>query len=175
MQTPTEAENHHGSSAPVAIEPSQFIPHDLWIYRLAVGGISASLVAFLLAGAIVGASGHAGQMSKEYWAIGAALVGALVGIIAPSPQQKREDALQRSEGQESQESKSVTATSTVTWRDRLESMYQPALLIVALGVSLWVSSEITNPESAAILRTLAAGSAGGLLGLMVPNPHSSKQ
>jgi hypothetical protein len=48
------------------------------------------------------------------------------------------------------------------------------LLIVALGVSLWVSSKTHNPDSAAILRTLAAGSAGGLIGLMVPNPHSSK-
>jgi len=49
------------------------------------------------------------------------------------------------------------------------------LLIFALAMSLWLSSRIGNPESAAILRTLAAGSADGLLGLMVPNPHNGTQ
>ncbi len=173
MQTPTETEDGRGGTAPRTIEPPQAIPRDLWIYRLAVGGVSASLVAFLLAGGIIGASGHAEQMSKEYWAIGAALVGALVGLIAPSPQQKREAALDRArDGKDATEAPRKAQKKIVY---RLESVYQPLLLIFALAVSLFVASRTHNLENAAILRTLAAGSAGGLLGLMVPNPHTHKQ
>jgi hypothetical protein len=64
-------------------------PRDAWAYRLAIGGVGLALVAFLIGGAIIGASGHAKEMVKEYWTIGAALSGALVGILVPSPRQRR--------------------------------------------------------------------------------------
>jgi len=48
---------------------------------------------------------------------------------------------------------------------------QPVLLIAALGATLWLATEV-NAADAALLRTLAAGSAGALIGLLVPSPGS---
>lgn len=136
---------------------------DPYVYRFAVGGISVALVAFLIAGGIVGASGHAKEMVSEYWAIGAALVGALVGILAPSPKEKRVE--QRTYFENDNNPK----TAPTSHRVFLAAFYQPIILVCALALSLWLASEV-DQASAAVLRTLAAGSAGGLLGLLVPNP-----
>jgi hypothetical protein len=139
--------------------------HDPWVYRLAVGGVGAALVAFLICGGVIGASGHAAHMVKEYWTIGAGLSGALVGIIAPSPRQKKASA-----------SKIAKADGEVTSAEKaqigLASTLQPVLLIVALGLSLWLASEM-DAADAAVLRTLAAASAGALAGLLVPSPGSA--
>src|ERR1019366_6575268 len=54
----------------------------------------------------------------------------------------------------------------------LASTLQPVLLIVALGLSLWLASEM-DAADAAVLRTLAAASAGALAGLLVPSPGSA--
>jgi hypothetical protein len=136
---------------------------DPYVYRFAVAGISLALVAFLIGGGIIGASGHAKEMVSEYWAIGAALVGALVGILAPSPKEKRVE--QRTYFEHDNNPK----TGATSRRVFFAPFYQPVVLIVALAVSLWLASEV-DAASAAVLRTLAAGSAGGLLGLLVPNP-----
>lgn len=131
--------------------------HDDWVYRLAVGGVSLALVAFFIGGAIVGASGHVKEMVSEYWMIGAALSGALVGILAPSPRQKREAAVKQHESQV------ATAAAPVA---------QPILLIVTLVVSLWLATDVVGGADAALLRTLAAASAGTLAGLLAPSPGS---
>ncbi|MHB1468444.1 MAG: hypothetical protein ACYCSI_03395 [Solirubrobacteraceae bacterium] len=136
---------------------------DPYVYRFAVGGISVALVAFLIAGGVVGASGHAKEMVSEYWAIGAALVGALVGILAPSPKEKQME--QRAYFEHDNNPK----TGPTSRRVFFAAFYQPVVLVIALAVSLWLASEVDS-ASAAVLRTLAAGSAGGLLGLLVPNP-----
>jgi len=148
-------------------QPHGISAHDPQVYRLAVGGISLALVAFLIGGAIVGASGHAKEMVSEYWTIGAALVGALVGIIAPSPKEKRVE--QRADFQHDDNPK----TSATSPRVFFAPFYQPLGLICGLALSLWLASEV-DAASAAVLRTLAAGSAGGLLGLLVPNPSRSQ-
>lgn len=140
---------------------------DPWVYRLAIGGIGAALVAFLIGGCVIGASGHAKDMVKEYWIIGAALSGALVGIIAPSPRQKKEAALDAADKHDQSE-----APPQEDAKVKAAPLLQPALLLIALGVSLWLTSEI-NAADAAVLRTLASGSAGALVGLLVPSPGTA--
>src|SRR5271154_2329131 len=98
--------------------------HDPWVYRLAIGGIGAALVAFLVCGGIIGATNHAQAMVKEYWTIGAALSGALVGIIAPSPRQKKESA-------HSLAASDNVITKTEKAQISLAPIYQPLLLLVA--------------------------------------------
>lgn len=129
---------------------------DPWVYRLAVGGVGVALVAFLIGGAVVGASGHVKDMVQEYWTIGAALSGALVGIIVPSPRQKQESAA----GQ----GKPARAQAAAP-------MLQPLLTIIVFAVTLWLATEV-DPVDAALLRTVAAASAGALAGLLVPSPGS---
>ncbi len=147
--------------------PKPLVWHDPWVYRLAVGGIGAALVAFLIGGCVIGASGHAQQMVKEYWTIGAALSGALVGIIAPSPRQKKEAARDYVASQDD-----LAGPPKEVAQIKAAPLFQPLLLIVALAVSLWLTSEL-NAADAAVLRTLAAGSAGALVGLLVPSPGAN--
>ncbi len=137
------------------------VSSDPWVYRLAIGGVSGALVAYLIAGAIVGATGHASTMNKEFWTLGAALAGALVGIIAPSPRQK-----QAAARQVAREDRVVTLSDKV--RTGVAPVSQPLLLIVTIVLSLWLASEFDAADGA-VLRTLAAGAAGGLLGLLVPS------
>jgi len=51
-------------------------------------------------------------------------------------------------------------------------VYQPFLLVVALGISLWLGSEL-DAADAAVVRTIAGASAGALIGLLVPSPGST--
>ena len=148
-------------------QPSSYDP---WVYRLAIGGIGAALVAFLICGGIIGISNHANAMVKEYWTIGAALSGALVGIIAPSPRQKKESAHQLATAAKSAGGQKVTRPEAT--KVLFAPVYQPFLLVVALGISLWLGSEL-DAADAAVVRTIAGASAGALIGLLVPSPGST--
>jgi hypothetical protein len=130
---------------------------DPWVYRLAVGGVGLALVAFLIGAAIVGADGQAKDMFSEYWTIGAALSGALVGIVAPSPTQQRAHA------------QAATPGGPGAAR-RAFPLLQPVLLMAALALCLWLATEVVREPDAATLRTLGAGAGGALLGLLAPSP-----
>jgi hypothetical protein len=132
-------------------------PRDAWAYRLAVGGVGFALVAFLIGGAIVGASGHAKEMVQEYWTIGAALSGALVGILAPSPRQKRAAAA------------AAAAPAVPSTTEKLLSMIDVVILFAVAVASLLLASEF-NATDAALLRTIAAAAAGAIVGLLSPSP-----
>jgi hypothetical protein len=163
MEEPTpQADSTKKAKTKRAPAPAE---HDPWVYRLAVGGLSTALVAFLICGGVIGASGHAEDMVKEYWTIGAALSGALVGIIAPSPRQKKQSAhdLAASDGE---------ITKTEGAQILFAPLYQPLLLVVALGLSLLLASTM-DAADAAVLRTIAAASAGALTGLLVPSPGAN--
>ncbi len=132
-------------------------PHDPWGYRLAIGGVSLALFAFLLGAAIVGSAGHVKDMPQEFWTIGAALSGALVGILVPSPSQKKAARVQKKEAK--------IGEKGPDW----VSIAQPALLIVVL-VGAMILERHVNAADAAQLRTLAAASAGALVGLLGASP-----
>lgn len=53
-------------------------------YVLAIGGVASALIVLIVGASTIAAVGHA--VPKELWAIGGALSGSLVGILAKSPQ-----------------------------------------------------------------------------------------
>lgn len=148
----SQAEQTPTTSSPTPTPPPQPAgePRDAWAYRLAVGGVGFGLVAFLIGGAIIGASGHTKEMAQEYWTIGAALSGALVGILAPSPRQKQAAPIQ--------------GESTPSW-------FNPEvfLLIFVVAGSMWLETKV-NSADASQLRAIAAAAAGALIGLLTPSP-----
>jgi hypothetical protein len=145
-------------------------PHDVWGYRIAVAGISLGLFAFLLGAAIVGASGH--TMTQEYWTIGAALSGALVGILVPSPIQKQVASDNRAEAKAARLGHAATPT-TKTSISYWASFVAPGLLAVMLVAALSVAA-VTHGATAEQLRALAAASGGALVGMLARSPSPSK-
>ena len=55
-------------------------------YVLAIGGVASALIVLLVGASTIAAVGH--EVPKELWAIGGALSGSLVGILAKSPQSR---------------------------------------------------------------------------------------
>ena len=109
-------------------------------------------MAFLIGGAIIGASGHVKDMVHEYWTIGSALSGALVGILAPSPRQKQSAPVQGA------------------WSGKPAWLVpEMVILIIVIGLSMWLETKV-NSADAAQLRALAAAAAGALIGLLAPSP-----
>jgi hypothetical protein len=157
-------------------------PRDAWAYRLAIGGVGLALVSFLIGGAIIGASGHAKEMVQEYWTIGAALSGALVGILAPSPRQKRAAAGEGASagagaaGGEGAAAGAGAAGGAGNGKkeksspfEKFLSMIDVALLFLVVVGSLLLAPEV-NATDAALLRTIAAAAAGAIVGLLAPSP-----
>lgn len=160
QQAPPEDAQPAPPPAPPPLAQAAEAPHDPWGYRLATGGVSLALFAFLLGAAIVGASGHVKDMPQEFWTIGAALSGALVGILVPSPSQKKAARVQKKE--------TKIGEKGPDW----VSIAQPALLIVVLAGAMILERHV-NAADAAQLRTLAAASAGALVGLLGVSPAKS--
>ena len=55
-------------------------------YVLAIGGVASALIVLIVGASTIAAVGH--EVPKELWAIGGALSGSLVGILAKSPQSR---------------------------------------------------------------------------------------
>jgi len=56
-------------------------------YVLAIGGVASALIVLIAGASTIAAVGH--EVPKELWAIGGALSGSLVGILAKSPRARR--------------------------------------------------------------------------------------
>jgi hypothetical protein len=56
-------------------------------YVLAIGGVASALIVLIVGASTIAAVGH--EVPKELWAIGGALSGSLVGILAKSPRARR--------------------------------------------------------------------------------------
>lgn len=138
---------------PAPVDPAALegAPRDAWAYRLAIAGVSLALVAFLIGGAIVGASGHVKDMVQEYWSIGSALSGALVAILVPSPRQK-------------QASRAPGEKTGPSWAEP-----EVVILAVIFIASVVLQATVKSIDPAQ-LRTVAAASAGALVGLLAPSP-----
>ncbi len=62
------------------------MPPDVWIYRMVVASLGLTVLVVVV-GAIVLAVGGAKEVPAVLTAIGSAAVGALAGLLAPSPRQ----------------------------------------------------------------------------------------
>ena len=65
------------------------VPSDVWIYRLVVGALGLAVLSAVIGAIYLTAMGPEGRKVPELLvAIGSAAVGALAGLLAPSPTKK---------------------------------------------------------------------------------------
>jgi hypothetical protein len=64
--------------------PLQAVPNDVWIYRIVVGALGLAVL-IAITGAIVLAFNGVTEPPAVLTALGSAAVGALAGLLAPSP------------------------------------------------------------------------------------------
>lgn len=144
-------------------------PQDPIAYRVAVGAIGLALVAFLIGAAVISSSGD--PVPTQYWAAGAGLSGALLGILAPSPQKTQApsatatlDAPKVSE--KLKEARAQTFASLVSLVRDIWNNRGVVILLAVFGVSL----AFALSRNSAPLESVAAASGGALIGLLAPSP-----
>lgn len=131
---------------------------DEWGYRIAVAGVSAALVAFLIGAAIIAGGGN--PVPSQYWSVGSGLAGGLLGILAPSPTTK----IVTTEAKKAKPIISyIAAFASDIWNNRAV-----VLLLALFIVSIIFAAQSNSPE----LDTLAAAAGGALVGLLAPSPTS---
>lgn len=133
--------------------PPSTPPEDPIAYRIAVAAIGLALVVFLIGAAIIAAGGN--PVPTQYWTTGSAILGALLGILAPTPKRKT-DRAHTILGE-------LRAAVIDLWMNR-----GLLLLLVLFGVSAGLGVSNSSPE----LLGVAAGAGGALVGLLAPPPGS---
>jgi uncharacterized integral membrane protein len=175
---------------------------DVGGYRIAIGGLSLGLVAFLIGAA--GALAAGATIPAEYWTIGSAVSGALLGILAPTPETPKHRratiaaaAAKRAElhGHAAREaSDSADNTTDLSAKKALESavkahnsaatrseevaaesagQFTAITPMVLLFLVFAFSVFFGIIEKSTVLQSLAAASGAGLVGLIVPPPSKS--
>ncbi len=139
------------------------VMEDVWGYRIAVAGVGAALVAFLIGAAIIAAGGN--PVPTQYLSVGSGLAGGLLGILAPSPTKTDPDDVRRDKPGVSRAIVFMTAFASDVWNNRAV-----VLLLALFIVSLVFAMQNNAPE----LDTLAAASGGALVGLLGPSPTSTE-
>jgi Na+/melibiose symporter-like transporter len=133
---------------------------DVWGYRIAVAGVGAALVAFLIGAAIIAAGGN--PVPTQYWSVGSGLAGGLLGILAPSPTKA---VVTNKARQEKPFISHLAAFAGDIWNNRAVVM-----LLALFIVSVIFAAKNNSPE----LDTLAAAAGGALVGLLGPSPTSKQ-
>lgn len=127
---------------------------DVWGYRIAVAGVAATLVAFLIGAAVIAAGGN--PVPTQYWSVGSGLAGGLLGILAPSPTK----AVVTDQAKHDKPFIShLAAFASDVWNNRTV-----VLLLALFIVSVLFAAKNNSPE----LDTLAAAAGGALVGLLGP-------
>jgi hypothetical protein len=162
-------------------------------YRIAIGGISLGLVAFIFGAALVLRTGH--HVSREYWTAGSAISGALLGILAPSPSTTKhgkakaaaraaklaEEHAATAEAAALKDSpayRAVARAHTDAAEASADAANAPApvtgtvalialLLVFAAALSVGIADNLTQMQS------LAAAAGGAIIGLIAPSPGPS--
>jgi hypothetical protein len=149
-----------GAQPPNQLAPQTATPpEDRLAYRIAVAALGVSLVAFLIGAAVIAAGGK--PVPTQYWATGSGIAGAIIGILAPSPQ---------SAAPITEDSRLKTIIGPIAnaikdlWTNRALFM-----LMTVFGVSLAFAIAHNSSE----LETVAAAAGGALVGLLAPPPGHS--
>ena len=61
---------------------------DKWIYRFVVGALGIALIITIIGGLVINLTGQSEPIPDGLIAIGSACVGAMAGLLAPSPDKK---------------------------------------------------------------------------------------
>jgi hypothetical protein len=157
----TEPGQRSSAAADQPANPIHTPPEDRFAYRIAVGALGAALVAFLIGAAIIAAGGK--PVPTQYWSTGSAIAGAIIGILAPAPQQKF-DTPAKTTPVKTFFTQFIVAPIVDLWKNR-----SLLILLLVFGVSLGFA--IAN--NSAPLETVAAAAGGALVGLLAPPPVAS--
>jgi Na+/melibiose symporter-like transporter len=124
-------------------------------YRIAVGTLGLAVVAFLIGAAVIAAGGK--PVPTQYWSSGGAIAGAIIGILAPTPN--------RVAPKEEKAAAVVGSVFRELWKNRA--------VIILMGV-FGVSAAFAISHGSAELETVAAAAGGALVGLLAPSPGQQK-
>ncbi len=130
---------------------------DKWASRIAIAAVGLGLVAFLIGAAIIAAGGK--PVPTQYWSTGSAISGALIGILAPQPQQLT--AGTKGATRVRTALSEVAALLADLWKNR-QLFILTFVFIVALILAV--------TQSSAPMETVAAAAGGALIGLLAPSP-----
>jgi len=134
-------------------------PEDPIAYRIAVGALGVALVAFLVGAAVIAAGGK--PVPTQFWASGSGIAGAIIGILAPSPE-KAEPYKAANPNLPKEGFAGLVNLVKDLWSNR-------AVLI--LGAVFGVSIAFAIAYSSAELETVAAAAGGALVGLLAQPPE----
>jgi hypothetical protein len=124
--------------------------HDVVAYRIAVGAVGAALVMFLLGASVIVAAGK--TVPQEYWTVGSAVSGALLGILVP-PTPK--------------------PTVRVSWWAKAAAWLWANRAVLILLAIFAVSVIYGIREKSTQLQALAGATGGALIGLLAPSPRKA--
>jgi Na+/melibiose symporter-like transporter len=126
-------------------------------YRIAVAALGLAVVAFLIGAAVIAAGGK--PVPTQYWSSGGAIAGAIIGILAPTPE--------RVEPKAKKATRVAKATAVVG--SVFAELWNNRAVIILMGV-FGVSAAFAISRGSAELETVAAAAGGALVGLLAPSP-----
>ncbi len=133
-------------------------------YRIAVGMVGAALVAFLIGAAVIAAGGK--PVPTQYWTAGSAIAGALLGILAPTPQRSsKPQAAAPAAGSLRQ-----TLSSLWSWLGKAFDEFSKNRAVFILMAVFGVSAAFAIAHGSAELESVAGAAGGALVGLLAPPP-----
>lgn len=150
-----------GVNPPVENAPVENVraqPADRWAVRIAIGAVGLGLVAFLIGAALIAAGGK--PVPTQYWSTGSAISGALIGILAPTPERITKPAT-ATKGWVGSAFDEIKALLKDLWKNR------QLLILVVVFVA---SAVLAVTQSSAPMETVAAAAGGALIGLLAPSP-----
>lgn len=147
-----------------AATPGPTAVHDIWAFRAAVVAVGVGLLVFLVGAAVVFAVTK--EVPDQYWTAGSAISGALIGILVPSKTtQTGASAVGAADANAGKGSKAARFATLAS-----EKMVENLRMLILFGIfviSVVLGATLSSTHE---LHSLAAASAGALIGLMVPAP-----
>jgi hypothetical protein len=141
--------------------PASTAVHDIWAFRAAVVAVGVALSVFLVGAAVIFAVTK--EVPNQYWTAGSAISGALIGILVPS---KADQPTQKVAG-DATEQKGGNGKSKSQIAEWSSENLRMVILFVIFLVSVVLGATLSSTQE---FHSLAAASAGALIGVLVPAP-----
>jgi hypothetical protein len=136
-------------------------PRDKGAYRIAVGAIGCALIVVLAGLCVIVAVGvKDADIPKELWAIASALVGGLLGLLAPSPAPSAAT---------KEEVKQMPKGPKRVWTILIKDIGANRSVVILLFIFVLAAGSGAASDSTQ-LQALAAASGAALIGLLAPGP-----
>jgi len=146
---------------------------DKGAYRIAVATIGCALIVVLAGVCVIVAVGKGSQVPHELWTIASALLGGLLGILAPSPAPTtppKEKTGQETNGPFVRGVLKVGGGLVILGKD----IWKNRAIVILLAI-FGVSVAFGVSDDSAPLQALAGASGGALIGMLAPSPAKASQ